>query len=193
MDRISQLAITAFMWTLPLSLHAATVTLDPDSLTVNEGGTISVNLLLDATDAPGNDPGSYIGSVRVAFDEALTDFNGFSFAAPVLEGSPSVTDDGDSVVLGFVNAFGGPDTGVIGTFTFTALGAVGDVISFTATDYNPFGSFFNINPSAGPETALDPDFVNATVEVVPIPASLWLFSSALVFVGGIVRKRIALT
>jgi hypothetical protein len=119
MNRIFQLAIAACFWAVSLSAHAATVTMDPDSLTVHEGGTISVDLLADTAAAP--------------------------------------------------------------------------IISLTSTDPNPFAGFFNANPSADPQTIFTPEFVNTVVNVVPIPASLWLFGSALFLLGAIIRKRTALT
>ena len=185
---ISGVILSAWLWSVPL--QAATVSLVPQTPTVAEGGTLLVDLFMDATDSPGDKPGSYAGSVSVTFDDTLIDFSGFSFEPPVIQGSPAVTDLGDTVNLGFTNAFGGAaDSGLIGTFSFTALpGSNGNTANFGISDPNPFGSYFNFGDVT---VGFTPEFEGASAQVVPIPAAAWLFGSALFGLGGMARKKFA--
>jgi hypothetical protein len=191
---LTGIVLGVFAFSAPL--HAATLTLIPQSSTVEVGGTITLELYMDATDVAevNNLPVVISGSVVVTVEDALADYSGFNFSLPPAPGSPpletGVLDDGgidkEYVLYGFVDA---TNDGPIGTYTFTATGAVGDVISFTGADPNPFGSFFNTNPASVPPTQFVPIFQDASIEVVPIPAAVWLFGSGLMGLVALRRKK----
>ncbi|MGI9291140.1 MAG: hypothetical protein ACR2QG_07670 [Gammaproteobacteria bacterium] len=187
---ISGIILSSWLWIVPL--QAATVSLVPQSPTVQEdGGSVFIDLILNDTDAAGSMPGSYAGSVAVTYNNSLVEFSGFVFVPPVIEGSPAVTDIGGQVNLGFINALGQDDPSdiLIGTFTFTAKpNTNGNLASFGISDLSPFGSFVNFNPIT---SEFEPEFFGTDVQVVPVPAAVWLFSSALFGMGAIARKRIA--
>jgi len=170
---------------------AASVSLVPSSTTVVEGGVFTIDLTLSAADAPGSHPGQFGGEVIIDYDPNLVSFSvsDFSINAPAtLQSGPTIGSNGglQTVTIGFDNAL---DVGVIGTFSFTATGSVGSMISFGLDDPGFFSSFANALPTNTPFT---PDnFFGTTVEitVVPVPAAAWLMLSALGAVGLGARRR----
>jgi len=177
---------------LVFPLMAATVSLVPSTLTVDEGGQFSVDVMMDAADVPGSheQPTAFLGSFKVEFDSAVVQYDGFEFLAPA-QSLPVFEPIGVpvGVQIGFVNAL---DVGVIGTFNFTTLGSAGDVISISIGHLYPFGisTFVNMLPA---NVGFDPDFYGTEVSIVPIPASVWLFASGLGLLGWIRRRGVAVS
>lgn len=169
-------ALTALI-ALPAS--AATVSLVPASSSVAEGGVFSVDLVLDAQDAPGVHTESFQGFVNVTFDSTKVQYGSFVFNSPAEQfGGIDTATDG-LVSFGFDKS---TDDQVVGTFTFTALASAGDTILLNVADAVPvLGSFVNTNPTITPFT---PDFAGGQVNVVPIPAAAWLMLSGLGVLGG---------
>ena len=172
--------LTAFAALLALPVSAATVSLQPTVASVGEGATFSVDLVLDATDAPVTSGFDFKGQgfVTVTFDQTKVAFNSFSFNSPAVQ-LGAITTGAGSVAFG-VNDSSAAQT--IGTFSFTALAPAGNTIGFTVADSVPvLGSFVNTNPTIVPYT---PDFIGGEVNVVPIPAAAWLMLSGLGVLGG---------
>lgn len=161
--------------------QAATVWLLPESEQVGVGATFAVDLRLDASDAPGAHPGRYAGEIVISFDSALLSFNDFDPLGPVsLFSGPATGSAGGlgTITLGFENA---TDTGVVGRFSFTATGPVGSVASIGLADADDFfGSFIANDPTNQP---FYPEFQDASVQIVPLPATMWLLGSALGLMG----------
>ena len=192
---LTGIVLGVFAFAAPL--HAATLTLIPQSSTVAVGGTITLDLYMDATDIDA--PVTVIGSVIVEVEDVLADYMGFDFENPPTQGVPALSngvlnDMGvykEYVEFGFFGTLGYVD-GPIGTFTFAATGDVGDVINFTVDDASSFGSFYNIGAGVLPGTQFYPDFVDASIQVVPIPAAAWLFGSGLLGLVALRRKKLLL-
>lgn len=169
-----------------IGAQAATVSLVPNTTVVENGDALSVDLLLNAPDAPGELPGAFQGTVFLTYDPTLAMFDSFAFsdpAGPFDIGNPVTLDTG-TVEVEFRNAL---NIGTIGTFTFNVLGMDGDVIDLTVRDGDDFfGSIVNTVPSNQPVAAA---FEGTTVNVVPIPAAVWLFMSALGLAAGVARRR----
>ncbi len=168
--------------------NAASISLVPSTGEVLPSEQFTIDLVLDAADAPGNHPGAFSGYVSVTYDPLLVQFDDFAFSAPAKQlAAPSVTGSvTESATLGFFDAL---DVGTIGTFTFTALAPAGSTITFGLADLDPsFGTFINESPT---NLAFTPDFNGAQVNVVPLPASAWLFMSALGLGLARARRRIA--
>jgi hypothetical protein len=173
---------------LSFTAQAASVALIPDATDVENGAGLTVQLVLNAPDAPGSSPGAFHGIVVLEYDPALVMFDSFEFSAPAAAIGPVLTSGHgaglSSIEVAFENAL---NVGTIGTFTFNVLGINGDVIDLGVRDADDFfGSFVNTVPTIQP---LYPDFTGATVNVVPLPAAVWLFMSALGLAAGVARRR----
>jgi len=166
--------------------QASSVSLVPEATTFASGAQFSVALNLDAADEGGASPGAYSGFVTVDYDSALVQFDGFVFLPPAASLMDATVTAGipETIDLGF---FGAPNVSSIGVFTFTALAPAGGTINFGLADMDDFfGTFANELPANLP---IFPDFNGASVNVVPLPASAWLFMSALGFGFASARRR----
>lgn len=169
-----------------LRAEAATISVQPSAAQVAQGSAFTVNLMLNATDAPGSHPGLYGGQVVLAFNPALLTYGGFTLASGVtFFSSPVVASAGalTTITLGFENA---TDVGRAGTYSFTAIGAPGSVATLDIADAdNFFGTFVSYVPTYQP---FYPAFVDATVQVVPLPGTAWLLVTAFGAVAARARR-----
>lgn len=188
MHRISSLA-SALIGVLAGGLltataNAASLTLVPSATVVTAGGAFTVDLVLDARDAPGLHPGLYGGEVIVDFNNTLLNYTGFSLAPGLSFYIPPVsatTGTTSTVRFGFDNA---TDNGLVGTFSFTAasleLGSIAQIGLADADDFS--GSFASYVPTY---QRFYPDMIGTSVSLapVPVPAAVWLLGSALGLLG----------
>lgn len=173
---------------------AASVTLTPGTGTylvsgapkVQQNGLFQVNLNLDATGASGANPGLYGGNIIISFDKTLLRYDGFAFnpSQPALAfyDAPVVSTSGNTqtVTFGFNNA---PRTGVVGSFSFKAIGAVGSLASIGLADADDFmGTFISYVPTY---QAFYPSFggTQLGISAVPLPAGAWLLGTGLGALG----------
>lgn len=162
-----------------LGAQAATISLQPSQSTVEAGASFSVELLLDASDAPGAHPGFFGGEVVIDYDPTQLQFTGFATSLPLFASLTEGSNDGRSTVsFGFDHA---PDTGVIGSLSFTAIGQAGEVASIGLRDADDFmGTFISYIPTY---QAFYPEALGTSVQLVgaevPLPGALWLLMSAL--------------
>lgn len=170
--------------TASLGARAATVTLVPSPGNVIQNGTFTVDLMLNAADAPGNHPGSFVGKVTVDFDPTRIAYQSFAYSVPASQFSVAPTTGTvggrQTVSLGFMNA---TDVGKIGVFTFSAPGGLGTT-SLGIADYNKFlkNSFVSKNPT---DQIFYPAFngTSVTVSAVPLPATAWLLVTGFGLIG----------
>jgi len=181
---------------------AASLTLTPGTGTFLVSGApkaqqntnFQVNLNLDATGAPGANPGLYGGNIVIQFDKTLLQYNGFGFnpGVPALAffDPPVVSTSGNiqTVTFGFNNA---PRTGVVGSFNFKAIGAVNSVANIGLADADDFmGTFISYVPTY---QAFYPSFSGTPIGIsaIPLPAGVWLLGTALGSLGlrRLVRPR----
>lgn len=164
--------------------NAASLTLMPSASTVAQNGAFTVNLVLNAADAPGAHPGLFGGEIVIDFNSTLLSYGGFTPTAGVSYFAPPViTNNGNnrSVSFGFDNAV---DVGTVGIFSFTALGGPGSLAQIGLVDADDFsGSFASYLPTL---QRFYPNFAGAEVNVVPLPAGVWLLGTA---VGALVARR----
>ena len=162
---------------------ASGMTVDEGVIQIGQGGTVNLDLqlVLASGDAL---PGHYGGEIVVSYDSRYFDFNGFTpngtsyFCDPLpLSGcAPIVNTTGfaETVRFGFENAY---NTNVAGTLSFTAIGAVGTLASLGLADADDFfGTFLLYDQGLATYEGLQ--FSGASVEVVPMPASVWLLGTA---------------
>jgi hypothetical protein len=177
--RVAQCLGTLVLIALAIPASAATVSLVPDAAEVYYGDSFTVDLVLNAPDAPGNHPGSVGGKIVIDFDPTLVTFVGFAVNAPaILQQGPSlVPGNPTNVSLWFEMA---PTVSTVGTFTFLAVdnpANVGTVATIGIADQDDFfGTFANWDPT---NMAFTPTFVGGSIEIVPLPAAAWLMASAL--------------
>jgi hypothetical protein len=158
-------------------VSAAQVALLPATAGPATGAAFSIEVFLDAADAPGSRPGLFGGEIIIDFDPALLTWTGFTPQGPVtLFSGPEVGSAGgrQTITLGFENA---PELGVIGSFQFIATGAAGSLATIGLDDAKQFfGSFISYVPTQQP---FYPLFHGANLTIVPVPAAAWLLGSAL--------------
>ena len=173
-----------FAFAMPAFAITTTVNLVPIGI---ESGILTVDLVMDASEAPGDHPGAIGGEIEISYNSDLASFSGFSFNAPAISaGGPDVTPGSPEMVfLAFENA---ESVGVIGTFTFTVIGAAGSIINIGLDDADPFGSFANTQPTNQP---FFPVFTGTSVAIpqVPVPAAVWLMMSGLGLLGFRARRQ----
>jgi len=185
-NRVAQClgALTLFCFGLPAV--AATVSLLPESLTVQEGGVISIDLFMDVADTATPSPDAIMGKVIIEFNSGLATYNNdFAISAPA-----NLTD-GPTVGTGSLefDFSGAQAVGNIGTFSLTAIGSVGSTITITVEDNGLLGSsFIDTLPTNKP---VNPTFVGTAVTItpIPVPAAAWLMVSALGLLGFRIRPR----
>ncbi|MEZ5566305.1 MAG: hypothetical protein R3F24_12760, partial [Gammaproteobacteria bacterium] len=159
--------------------QAASLSLVPSATTVIEGTGFTVDLVLDASDAPGAHPGLYGGEILVDFDNTLLNYNSFTLTSGLsfyIDPVTTTTGNTNTVRFGFDNA---PDNGTVGTFSFTAAGLPGSLAQIGLVDADDFsGSFASYVPTY---QRFYPDFSGTEVSIsaVPLPAGMWLLGSAL--------------
>ncbi len=178
MNEFTTLRMMLGLATLAISVaaEAATITVQPSVATVVSGGSFTVDLNLDASDAPGAHPGLYGGQIVIDFNPAQLRYDGFALASGVSFFSAPVTGSAggrQTVTLGFDNA---ADVGRVGTFSFTALASAGTTSTINIEDADQFfGTFVSYTPSYQP---LYPNFVDTSVQVVPLPGTALLLMTA---------------
>jgi hypothetical protein len=163
---------------LGFAANASTVTLTGPSSAAKDSSFL-LTLGLSASDAPGDHPGLFVGSVTIDFDPGLLSYQGFTVTAPVvLQSGPTSGNAAGhtTVTLAFRNA---TDLSEIGKFSFKAIGNVGSNVTVGLNDADTFiGTFINKVPTDKP---FRPNFNGKTVQItaVPVPAAAWLFGTAL--------------
>lgn len=179
--KIRQIAAALLLTVAGNAAQAASLALVPSATTVVENSAFTVDLLLNATDAPGGHPGLFSGEIIVDFDRTLLTYTGFALGPGVnfvpVGATPSVATSGNTqtVRLWFENA---PDVGPVGTFSFTAIGTPGSVATLGLVDADDFsGSFVNKFPT---DQRFYPVLTGTQVNIsaVPLPAGIWLLGTA---------------
>jgi hypothetical protein len=163
--------------------EAATISLSPGHQDVMVGNVFPVTLSFDFTG------GTAVlgGGVDVSYNNSVIDFVSFTYN-PALAIDPDFSrapDDmpGEVNGISFGNFGGLSGTGVVGTLQFKAL-ALGQTPLTLADNNSPAGPFFDV---AAKQVTMN--YQNAHVNVVPIPAAVWLFGSGLLGLLSVARRR----
>jgi len=173
---------------------AATVSVLPVTQGVFEGDTVTVDLVGTGFD---NVTG---GSMDVLWDPTvltMADISGVSLILePTSPWQAAVSDPGvlsagliDSLRVGLL-AFPTGFTGdaAIATLTFTALNA-GSTTVTVRDSLSPGGGWSPDQAPTDNTTTMFYEAGNVNVQVVPIPAAVWLFGSGLLGLVGVARRR----
>lgn len=179
--------LIAALGLLGLQAEAATIALQPSQVIVQQGSDFTINLVLNATDAPGSHPGLFGGQVVIDYDPSQLLFTGFSTELNVY--SPVTTGTAGSrstVTLGFDHA---TDSGVVGSFGFRAIGSPTEGTTIGLRDADDFmGTFVSYVPTyqAFYPTALG---TSLQIQAVPLPGAAWLALTALGAAATRLRRR----
>lgn len=195
MKRKFQTALTSVFALLTFAfgataVQAATITIDPLDSSVMPGATFDVTIVgLDFTEFAG---GTIGGGFSLAWDSSvlMLDSVNLSFAGDQLFGQAGTVDNVAGTLLNAdVTSFNGVTAFDfdIAVLTFTAVG-----LGSTALDLS-IGLFDNGSEriwadSSGFNDTM-PLFVDGSVNVIPIPAAVWLFGSGLIGLIGVARRR----
>jgi len=167
----------------------ATLSFDPSNQTVGLGDSVTVDLRISGL---GDDILTAF-DLDISFDDSILDFQGFTFGTGLdtfglgtniqfdtdfgagLVNVYEISFDSD-VVLGSFQ----PNDFVLGTFDFGTL-------SLGTSALNVAAPLFGGLVGAG-ALELDMEVVEGSVSVVPVPAAIWLFGSALMGLIGLSRR-----
>lgn len=173
---------------------AFTLSVVPQSSTVNVGGTVSVDVVASDLAGAAQTLGDY--DLNLSFDSAVLSFSGIAFGTGLsVTGVPSLVQDyvvGTGVVNPFESSFESvadlealqPDAFTLFTITFNAIGAG---TSSLALGVNALG---NASGAGLAFDALNSGSVSvAGAPAVPLPAAAWLMLTGVAGVGSLVRRR----
>ena len=167
-------------------VSAAIIEWSVSTSSVNVNDVFSINIIAtgftDNVDGGGVNisfDSSVINIQSISIDESVWDFGGLGISTGTIDNSVGTVDG----IM--VNTFGD----VAGDFIVATVEvkAIAEGISdLSLTEYT-------LNPWASGGVAINPDYVNGTVEVsaVPLPAAIWLFGSGLLGLISVARRKVA--
>jgi len=166
---------------LSMSAHAASISVVFDSTTVAPGSTLNVTISgAEFTET------SRGGDFSATWDPAVLEYTGTTIDSiwdnSAVDDSTSPSGTLDRVdVLKFVGDAVGPEFS-IATIAFNVIGPAGSSSIFQLAEAPPpFGVGWSFPDN--PLETYEVDYGSATVNVVPVPAAVWLFASALGLLG----------
>ncbi len=157
--------------------QALSLTLSPAVTNATIGDSVMVDLLYDFAADP-----TLGGGVDLFYDDDILDFNSFVFDAafaddPLLRRSPDdLADELNGLGFGALAGIGG--TGVVGTYTFTAL-ATGMTTLVLAENDAPVGGFFSAATFDPQAVDFGTGSVTVNAAVVPEPSIIALLGLGL--------------
>jgi hypothetical protein len=161
-------------------VQAATITFDPNTITVTSGSTFTLDII--GTGFTGTEG----GGAEFLFDETILQINSITIDAGVWDtftNEGTVNNTNGDVTNIAVAAFNDPGTNfVVATVEFMTVG-----VGFTdlILSENP------LNPWASGGSAINPTLIDGgvTVSAVPLPGAFWLFGSGILGLIGIASNR----
>ena len=178
-----------FVITMFLSGHLSAATITWEALTTN----VSVNDIF-TIDVVGTGFTSSVdgGGVNVSFDqnvlnvlsvsinESVWDFGGFGINSGTIDNLNGTLDG--IMVNTFADVSG---DFVVATIEMQAIAEGSSLLSL---------SEYGLNPWASGGSAINPDFLSASVDVsviqTPVPAAVWLFGSGLIGLFGVAKRKV---
>jgi hypothetical protein len=220
MNIVKQIQKIGLLTLIAMPAWSATVSLSPSTQFISApelGGPavfFQIDVLLDASDVDGFHPAIIDGGYTITFDPDQIEYIEFitgnldpeaSFVGTLPLGPPpSPFNCGTSPACVIVPLIeNAPEISTIGSFKFEVKNGVapGSAIHIGVDNLFLFddvvsGSFFT-NKACPPgiscgNSDFTPDYSGATVNVVPIPAAVWLFASALGALGWSRRRKVPL-
>jgi len=169
-------------------LSAATISWSSPTTNVNENDVFSINVIgsgfTNNVDGGGVNIGfnsNRLNVLSVNINPLVWDFGGFGINTGTINNSSGTVDG--IMVNTFANVTG---SFVIATIEMQAIAAGSSSLLL---------SEYGLNPWASGGSLLDPDYVDGsvnitgTVSAVPVPAAVWLFSSGLIGLIGLAKRK----
>lgn len=164
-------------WAIPVTVPV-TVSFDPQDSIVFVGDFFTVDLVADI-------PDPVLGwGLDVTFDTSVLDLSGVTVGSAWF---PTSGFDGDALAaIAFPTPVSGDDI-LLATLTFDAI-ALGTSDLTASITLGDLTEGFPLAPPAPPGSFADVVFEPASVNVVPEPATVLLFSTGLIGLAGLRRK-----
>ena len=171
------IAATALLFGSGGVVLADTVDFNPNTSDVGVGDSFSVDIVGDFTELAG-------GTIDLGFDSAVVQVD-----SVVIDPFWDFFPDGGGPAVGNV----WPDIGfdvfandpATGTFTIATINLTALALGSSSLVILGTSEFFSTI------ALLDPTRIDGTVNVVPVPAAVWLFGSGLLGLVGVARKKIS--
>jgi len=193
-------AVAALVGLASINTNAATIYLEPVTQDTTIGGIATLSLYAD-----GEGIAFLAGGLDLFYDETIVSYNddfAFDAAFPTDPdfSRPGTTGDPDNCTtdpsalgcsgpgeingIAFGNFNGIADTvTLVGTLSFTGL-SVGVSPITMATNDLPAGDWYDVDSNL-----MDVVYGDAEINVVPVPAAVWLFGTGLLGLIGVARRR----
>lgn len=197
---IKKISIVAFALLafggLSAQAQATLISFNPVSQSVNLGEIATVDLRVSGL---GDDILTAF-DLNIGFDNSILDLQSFTLGTGLdtfgLGSLGGATDFGSGLVNVFEVSFDldqdlkdfQPNDFVLGTFTFSTLSIGTSALDISV---NALAGEFVFDPALGFEvaSALEANLQSGSISVVPVPAAIWLFGSALIGLVGSSRLR----
>lgn len=188
MKNIKNLMLVASLF-LSGSLSAATIGWSSSTTNVNENDTFTIDVIgtgfTSNVDGGGVNFGfnqNVVNVLSVSINESVWDFGGFGI------NTGSINNSNGTVDGIMVNTF----ASVAGNFIIATI----EMQAIAAGSSSLLLSEYGLNPWASAGSVLNPDYVNASVNItgapvsaVPVPAAIWLFGSGLLGLIGLAKRK----
>lgn len=165
-------------------LSAATITWDSSTTNISTNDVFTIDVIgtnfLSNVDGGGVNfsfDSNILNVLSVSINESVWDFGGFGISTGTIDNENGTLDG--IMVNTFADVTG---DFVIATIEIQAIATGSSLLSL---------SEYVLNPWASDGSPINPDFIDASVNVsaVPVPTAVWLFASGLVGLIGVARRR----
>ncbi len=195
--KISRVAFVLLAFSvLSAQAQATLISFNPGSQSVDLGDVATVDLRI-------SDLGDDILTafdLDIRFDNSILDFQSFTFGTGLDTFGIGTINGAPDISSGLVNIFeisfdldsdlmlSQPNDFVLGTFAFDTLSIGTSALDITV---NALAGEFVFDPDLGYAVAssLEADLQSGSISVVPVPAAIWLFGTALIGLVGFIRLR----
>ena len=170
----TMLPLACLFWFGPL--YAASISLMPATTIVRLGDPVTLDLLMNFSDVP-----TLGGGMDISFNNNIIKSPSFVFDTP-LDLDPSFTG-WESLSAGVVTIYFGNFAGLhgpakVGALSFFATGV--GTTNLSLQDSTKWGSFF----SAQSSQPISTQYNGASVQVVPLPAGIWMLLAGMAPLAG---------
>jgi hypothetical protein len=188
----------ALLGLVSVNALATTISLTPTSSTnIGIGGVVTFDMYTDAADVGG----ILAGGLDLFYDIGILGYNGdFAFdpgfptdlafsrlgddCATTLTANCGGAGEINGIAFGNFGGLAASGSTLVGSLSFTGMNLGTSSLAMADNDL-PAGSWFDVSGAL-----IDMTYEGASVNVVPVPAAVWLFGSGLLGLIGVARRRV---